>query len=645
MSRELILLAVADEPAARRIEHDILIPAGYRVLPAIDLITFETAIHRASIDLILLAHPFDGRTAAEIIRLTHSSDPSIPIIVITGDSSLSCGWELFQSGAADVLIAAGETSELQDPLRASILTALQRRSELTDWARRQNRKITDNLKKRINSLETLQQIGRRVTSSLSLEEILTSVVDAAVELSGADEGAVLLLETPSGELRLRAARSNQEDYVNLIAAPITDPLAAEVLRTGRPVLVNTGAPHKVRTGFLVDNLIYVPLATRERVSGILSLDNRRSGKPFTDQHVLLATALADYAAIAVENAALYAWVQHERSELYTILSGLEEGVIVVDPDERTLLINPVARRLFEVGEREPVGRRLGDLIQHPRLLDLMSVGSRKQPIQTEITLDDGRVLLAQITPINGVGIAAAMQDITHLKEIDRIKSDFVNTVSHDLRSPLTAILGYVELLERVGPLNAQQREFIRRVQLNVNGITALINDLLELGRIEAGFDARREPVGIGPVIRYACDGLRSRVQEKGQTLSVDAVDGLPPVQGDAVRLRHLFANLVDNAVKYSPPGGRIRVSARADGGQMIVQVSDNGSGIPPADQPFIFDRFYRAANIAAETTGAGLGLAIVKSIVEAHAGRIWVESTVGQGSTFTVVLSLAENRD
>jgi two-component system NtrC family sensor kinase len=261
----------------------------------------------------------------------------------------------------------------------------------------------------------------------------------------------------------------------------------------------------------------------------------------------------------------------------------------------------------------------------------------------EISLDDGRVLNTQLTPIPEIGLVLNMQDITHLKELDRIKSDFVNTVSHDLRSPLTAILGYVELISRVGSINDQQKEFIQRVQLSVNNITSLINNLLELGRIEAGFDIRNEVVPLPAIISYAVDGCISSVEEKSQELIQDIPEDLPQVLGNPIQLRQMLNNLLSNAIMYTQTGGEISISARSEGNQVITQITDNGPGIPPSDQPYIFDKFYRGSNIPIDTPGTGLGLAIVKSIVDNHLGRIWVESTLAERTTFTVVLPTADN--
>jgi two-component system NtrC family sensor kinase len=234
-----------------------------------------------------------------------------------------------------------------------------------------------------------------------------------------------------------------------------------------------------------------------------------------------------------------------------------------------------------------------------------------------------------------------MYDITHLKKLDRIKSEFVTTVSHDLRSPLTAILGYIELVDQAGPLTDQQQEFVHRVRLSVEQISRLVADLLDLGRIEAGLDTRKEDTPISVLARYALQGLASTAKAKKITLQVDLQEKLPLVHGDPIRLRQVIANLLENALKYTPPGGRVVLDAHVEDDQIIICISDTGPGIPPADQPYLFDKFFRASNVPEEARGTGLGLSIVKSIVEQHDGRIWVESELGKGATFTVVLPVS----
>jgi two-component system NtrC family sensor kinase len=246
---------------------------------------------------------------------------------------------------------------------------------------------------------------------------------------------------------------------------------------------------------------------------------------------------------------------------------------------------------------------------------------------------------AQITLIQDVGSALTMQDITYLKEIDRLRSEFVHTVSHDLRSPLTSVIGYTELVERAGSLNDNQRDFLHRIQDSVQHITALINDLLDLGSIEAGFDTRREFVQLEGILRYTLDMLQGQIKSKRVKVTTEIAPSLPALRANPIRLRQVLDNVVGNAIKYSNASGNVFISIKSEGEQVILQVTDEGPGIPSADISHIFDKFYRGTNIT-NVEGSGLGLAIVKTIVESHQGRIWVESTVGKGSSFFIVLPI-----
>jgi len=333
---------------------------------------------------------------------------------------------------------------------------------------------------------------------------------------------------------------------------------------------------------------------------------------------------------------------NELQKLETIINNIEDGVIILDEDLNILLVNPAARRAFGIWNDEAViGKSVLKTIPNADLRALLQFDSKELTPHNEITFEDGRALSAQHTPIPGVGSAVTMQDITHLKQIDRLKSEFVHTVSHDLRSPLTAILGYVELLERVGPMNDQQREFVNRVRGSVQSITSLVNDLLDLGRLEAGADSQKEMIPIEGIIRYTLETLGPQINDKRQQLTLELPEAdIPPMRGNPIRLRQMLDNLIGNAVKYTPEGGEITVKVDVQSDQLILRVSDTGPGIPPADQVHIFEKFYRASNVPKGVGGSGLGLAIVKSIVDNHQGRIWVESVLGQGTTFTVVLPL-----
>jgi PAS domain S-box-containing protein len=331
----------------------------------------------------------------------------------------------------------------------------------------------------------------------------------------------------------------------------------------------------------------------------------------------------------------------ELQKFDTIIEHIEDGVIILDEQSHLLLINPAARRAFGVWQDDAVrGKPVDEVLPHPDLKILLNQGFNNPMSHNEITFDDGRVLAAQCTSIPRIGVAVTMQDITYFKQIDHLKNEFVHTVSHDLRSPLTAILGYVDLLDRVGPVNDQQGEYIHRVKNSVHSITTLVNDLLELGRIEAGFDSHKEVVHLEGIIRYALETLSGQVSDKKLNLHLNLAMEIPQMRGNPIRLRQMLDNLIGNAIKYTPEGGEITIDLEAQNDQVILRISDNGPGIPPADQPHIFEKFYRASNVPKGVGGSGLGLAIVKSIVDNHQGRIWVDSLLGKGSSFTVVFPL-----
>ncbi|MCE9645818.1 MAG: response regulator [Chloroflexi bacterium] len=332
----------------------------------------------------------------------------------------------------------------------------------------------------------------------------------------------------------------------------------------------------------------------------------------------------------------------ERTKLEAIISNIQDGVIVMDDRNDILFVNRAILEIFNLNGGSISGKPLGEVILNSDLKSLISRAVDGPLKYHEINFDDGRVFNAQYTPIPKIGAAVTMQDITYIKEIDRLKSDFIHTLSHDLRSPLTAILGYTELIERTGPLNQNQQEFLHRLQGSVQHITSLVNDLLDLGRLEAGFDTRREAVQLEGVLKYALDMFDSQVKKKKIMLSTEIAQDLRPLRANPIRIRQMMDNLLGNAIKYTPEGGSVKVNVSMLDHQIILKIDDTGPGIPADEQNNIFEKFYRATNAPGGVEGSGLGLAIVKSIVTSHQGRVWVESTVGKGSSFIVILPAQE---
>ena len=632
-----ILLVLSDDETAQLIERNILLPEEHQSVVARNCEEAQRLVNHIRPDLMILGDELPDGNFIDLANSLLAKQPTLPIILFSSEAVTEFSRELFQLGLVDWLNPPLNIQKMQ----ASIARGLQRSEDWQKWLRREASRHTGTLKQQVSELEALSKAGRAVASKLELDDVLTTVVDSAVDLTGADGGSILLLDDDSGELFMYAARNFQDDFVQTFRLKTDDSIAGEVVRTGEPVILNSPSPQKIKTSYLVHSLIYVPMVFEDRVIGVLGVDNRQTNQPFEERHVTLLAAMADYAVIALDNAQLYSQTEQERNKLAQILTQVEDGVVVYDLDEKIVLLNHTVNRAFALKMDDYFGKPLAEVFTRAEALEALR-REAFDPQRIELEGEDGRTYNVRVTRVPEIGTIATMHDISYFKELDSLKTDFVNTVSHDLRSPLTSILGYVELIGRVGEVTDDQKEFIKRVQISVKSITALIDDLLNLGRIEVGIAEDIKEVPLNSILNYSLEGLRNQIEARKQKITTQIEENIPAVYGNPIQLRQMMDNLIGNALKYTPVGGEIAVKAMVEDGQAIIQVLDNGLGIPSEEQYRIFEKFYRAKNVQAEVPGTGLGLAITKSIVDNHRGRIWVDSILDQGSTFTVVLPVGE---
>lgn len=633
-----IFLALTDAAVLDLLQRSVLTPAGYRVIPCLDEADLVKQLGESSSGTLILDDGFTQAGSLDLSRRLGRQHPALSILLLTNTLSQKLMNDAMQHGLVDVLTPPLKPREVL----AAVERAQERAAALNQWTQREARLATQSLQQRITDMEALAAAGRAVTASLDLDSILTRIVNSAVELTGAQAGSLWMVDKDRGELYPRTVRNLEPKLIEALRLHLDDSLAGQAVRTGEPLKINQTKPLVIQGEHQVYSIIYVPLRSRSGVTGLLEVNQGVPGKPFEQSHLALLTALAGYASIAIENANLHALTVQERGRFERILTHVEDCVIVVSPERTITFMNPSARQTFAPGLVSTALKPVADVVQHPDLLQIFHLPESGFPLRRELALEDGRILNAQCIYIEKLGIVATMQDITQLKEMDRIKSEFVSTVSHDIRSPLTAILGYAGLLEKVGPLNDLQRQFVERIHASMAHITMLINELLDLGKIEAGFDSQKELVLPGQLIEQVVDELGERAAAKGIILHAEIEPDLPQILASPTRIQQMLANLINNAIKYTPAAGTIHLHASAADDQLFLQVTDTGVGIPLAEQPYIFDRFYRASNTMGEP-GTGLGLAIVKSIVENHQGRIWVESTPGKGTTFTTILPVFKN--
>jgi two-component system NtrC family sensor kinase len=354
----------------------------------------------------------------------------------------------------------------------------------------------------------------------------------------------------------------------------------------------------------------------------------------------MLTMLSFYAAAAIENARMFDRVKAEGRKLEAVIRGTEQPVIITDMESRVLLMNRAAHQAFSTRQVRGTGMLLPRAIDHPALTSLFNQAQSSGRVEYgEIAVEKGQTYRTTVTPIQDIGLVTVMQDITDIKELSQLKSEFVSTVSHDLRSPLSTVLGILDILDQAGPLNETQLDFIQGARQEVARLIDLTRDLLDLGRLEAGMELTMKRCDLRDIVTQSIEAWQSQAKKRQHILEARLPPGATFVHGNTGRLRQLLDNLIGNAIKYTPSGGRVRVRLTQVSDQVVLQVRDTGLGISPEDQPYIFDRFFRVQNEQTEDIqGTGLGLAIVKSIVERHNGRIWLESELGEGSTFEVVM-------
>jgi len=340
----------------------------------------------------------------------------------------------------------------------------------------------------------------------------------------------------------------------------------------------------------------------------------------------------------------------EKSRLKTMINCMGNGVMVTNRNLEVVLHNPALMRLMEISREVKNPAAIVEIINHESLINTLKQiqtgeSSGSEAISQEIAV--GRNVLRAISapalgPENSiVGTVTVLEDITAFKELDQMKTDFVNMVAHELRSPLVAIKQQNSvLLEGLcGPLADKQRDLLTKGSNKIDALLELINDLLDVAKIEAGkYVQHRVPTDIGQIIEETVTLMEPRGKQRGIALSC-TLENLKPIQADPKNIEEIFNNLIANAINYSPEGGQVTVTARGLGEYLEIKVEDNGVGIPPEELPKIFDKFYRVKHPKTRNVmGTGLGLAIVKAVVEAHHGTIDVESEVDKGTTFRILL-------
>ncbi len=621
----------------------------------------------------LLARTLYGREPVWMQRI--GNQRPIPCLVdVIGASSALAVPLVFRDTALGVL-AAGWTERVKGP-SAKEMRLIQGLANQAVTAM-ENARLYAAAERRAAQVTALFEIGRDISANLGLSEILTSIVGKARELLASDTSFLALLSPDGQELEVAASVGLRSEAMRRLKLRREQGLAGVVVQRGEPIIVDD-YPREVsfvdppmdavREEGLISE-IAVPLSTGTDLLGVLYIGNRHASR-FHEGDAQLLMAFAKQATIAIQNARLYEDVvaQRERAEagrryLQVVIDSMPEGVMLAEGAEGAFTtVNRVGAELLGLGAVSGLSleeRRLGVGLLSPDgtpypweqlpLSRSLSVGEVNLGAEVIIRRSDGAEIpvLINSAPFRDLegrvaGAVTVFQDISRAKEAEQLKDEFISLVSHELRTPLTSIKGAAStLLRHYAVLDEETREeLLRDVDEESDRLHRLVENLLDFSRAEAGaIRLATEPVHLGKLISRVVEEVKRRAH--GHEIRVVLPPDLPLVEADPLRVEQVLRNLLDNALKYSPNWGEIAVAGAIVDGGLVVSVRDQGIGIAPENQKKVFERFQRAAE-AGLTQGVGLGLAICRRLVEAHGGRIWVESEVGAGSTFSFTLPIVE---
>jgi len=531
----------------------------------------------------------------------------------------------------------------------------------TDSLIYRNQMLTQEIRRRVDLLAAINTVAATVSQSLDLESTLQTALDAVLGVIKVDAAGISLIDESAGELVLRAQRGWKYDFVtNPMRIPLGQGFSGMAINNDEVVVTGdlSDDPRLYVREFAeerIQAMVLAPMHARGRVVGVLSVMSYMPYR-FTDEEITVLRAVADQVGVALDNARLYEDTKEQTSRLRAVLHSSGDGIIATDNRGNINLINSTAETLLGMSASKLLGLSLRDAPFHPRLREGMqrALGNETGANTTfEVTLDDGRFVSVIVSPVyahlsleidqeEAEGWVIVVRDVTHLREAELTRFNFIHAAAHDLKNPLGVTLGALTMLEgevEEGP--ELQRELVDIAIQGVDRMQDLIDNLLSLERIESGIGVQLKPLDVRELIERGATDITPPMKQHGQTLLLDVPPTLPPVSGDMHWLYRALMNLLSNANKYTQEGGEITIRAYVQEDQLVLEVQDNGPGIPAEAQPRLFERFYRVPNTEETVKGTGLGLAIVKSVAEQHGGRVFIQSQVGQGSIFGMVLPLA----
>lgn len=607
---------------------------------------------------LLVAMPAGRRRASAGLIAT------VVLLVLT----LAAGFVLFRTG---IFLPMAE------PLLAVAIVGGVLAARSATSAERQRAEAEAALQSR---LQAIAGIGRLVNSSLDREQLLLEILRWAESEIDAEASSVLTMDPDGRHLSFEVALGDKAEMLKDITVRVGEGIAGTAAATGEPIIsqdVEGDERWSPDVAYAIDyetrSILCVPMLLRDEVIGVIEVINKRGG-PFTEYDVQLMQVIANQSALFLANARLYRELsdrvdfaneklrrsnerlQFEAARIATLVNEMADAVIATDGTDRVLIFNNAAERMFGVLARRAKGNFAVTVLDHPQVCELftMPLSPHGGSYETEIELDESgavvvRAHIALIDEPGGrsIGKCAVFTDISHLKQLDRMKMDLISFVSHELKNPIASLQGSCTLLkDRLDIEDERTARLLEIAGRQSRRMQYLVQDFLDLSRIEAGQELALnlveidDPRGLIEGAIALCRGVGAE-----RPIAVEVASGMPAFAADRNKLEAVLINIIENALKYSPPDAPVAVRVWAEEHEVLIAVEDRGTGIREEDLPKLFRSFQRVHDDSnGHVSGTGVGLYICRHIMQAHGGEISVESTRGEGSTFTLHLPRSAER-
>ena len=542
-------------------------------------------------------------------------------------------------------------------------------------------------------LATLYEVIRMLNSTLDLTETLGVVIDSLIHLTGAERACLMLLDEDDN-LEIRAAQHFDQESIDAADLELSHTVVQQAVEKGEPVLTTNAqldprfSAQESVVGYNLRSVVCVPLHIRDWVIGALYLDSRIREGVFSEDDLPLLLAFANQAAIAIENARLYTMTDQAlaaRVEELTTLQRIDQelsasldlkraldltlswamqatradgGMLsLLDDDGAVCMVSQAGEGLAElepgvlqraVASQEPVVIEERWMLV-PIRYEGRTVGILNLQRNSDVPFLPDHVQFAGRLADHAAIAIQNSRLYEQVQQANQAKTEFISFVAHELRTPMTSIRGYAEMLMKgmFGELTPQQEEFVHTICNNVERMQVQVSDLQDVSRIETGhLLLETKPTALADALEDALQAVQGQIEARSQQLTLEVPENLPLVYADPARLTQILINLLSNAYKYTPEGGHIRMRAWLQDGYVHCAVSDTGIGISDEDMERLFTKFFRSDDQAVrDMPGTGLGLCITKSLIELQGGEIEVESQVGEGTTFTFTAPLAVEKE